>query len=67
MTNFQKVKLKNNVIRGSLLSISDIDYRKFIDNFKELTIIKIHEDRVLLQNEYQKDNWFYMDQIKLIS
>lgn len=64
MINYQKVKIKNGIIRGSLLSMSDTDYRKFIVNSKELTIIKINEDKVLLQNENQEDNWFYTHQIE---
>lgn len=66
MINYQKVKIKNNITRGSLLSVSDIDYKKFILKSKELTIIKINADRILLQNEFQENNWFYIEQLERI-
>ena len=66
MINYQKVKIKNNAERGSLLSVSDIDYKKFILKSKELTIIKINNDRILLQNEFQESDWFYIEQLERI-
>lgn len=66
MINYQKVKIKNNIIRGSLLSVSDIDYKRFIIKSKELTIIKINDDKILLQNEFQESNWFYIEQLERI-
>lgn len=66
MINYKKVKIKDGVFRGSLLSISDIDYKKFIIKSKDLTIIKFKEDRILLMNEFQEDNWFYIDQVQII-
>ena len=66
MINYQKVKIKNNIIRGSLFSVSDMDYKNFILKSKELTIIKINDDRILLQNEFQENNWFYKEQLERI-
>jgi hypothetical protein len=66
MINYQKVKIKNNIKRGSLLSVPDVDYKKFIIKSKELTIVKINNDRILLQNEFQENNWFYISQLERI-
>lgn len=66
MINYKKVKIKNGVLRGSLLSITDTDYKNFIVKSKDLTIIKINEDRILLMNEYQEYNWFYINQVQII-
>ena len=66
MINYKKVKIKNGVLRGSLLSITDTDYKNFIVKSKDLTIIKINEDRILLMNEYQECNWFYINQVQII-
>lgn len=66
MINYKKVKIKNGVLRGSLLSITDTDYKNFIVKSLDLTIIKINEDRILLMNEYQEYNWFYINQVQII-
>ncbi len=66
MINYKKVKIKDGVLRGSLFSISDTDYKKFIIKSKDLTIIKIKENRILLMNEFQEDNWFYINQVQII-
>lgn len=71
----KKCKIKNDVTRGSLLSMSDEEYKKFIKEsleFGNCTLVKenFNKDCVLVSyiNENNKyyDAWFYKNQIELL-